>query len=280
MKPIKAGPGEAAEPELCRTGRIYAGASRGPSSPPNSCCRTHGISLPSAGPRRADAYDTRDRPDEARGRRSTTWGDPCGLRGSLWEYGAPLDALRAPPRVARSLRRCDTRRHGGCLPSRRGRRGSVPIRCRFDSCAVTPVHGIGLEALRTLRLFRTAAQVLARMTPGAHQIAELHDAPCLRLAAAHLQVFAGDAYMHVVDVEQQPALTLVLQDSIPLTPAQATLLSELAAAARPADRSHEPYSFSSVAPSRTSTRMAACGTTRYRVPSNVISTAALRKKSA
>src|SRR5437667_1886780 len=40
------------------------------------------------------------------------------------------------------------------------------------------------------------------------------------------------------------------------------------------------YSSSSGVPSRTSTRIAACGTTRYFVPSNVISTAALRKNSA
>src|SRR5207249_7967413 len=108
----------------------------------------------------------------------------------------------------------------------------------------------------------------------------VHDAPRLWPVLADLDVVFGHAYFHLVHVQHHPRLARLFDDAIPGPSPEAFLFRAVAATPGPSQVGHCSYSRSSAVRSRTSTRIAACGTTRYFVPSNVISTAALRKNRA
>src|SRR2546426_11073969 len=105
-------------------------------------------------------------------------------------------------------------------------------------------------------------------------------APRLGAILADLEVVLGDPDLDLVHVHHHPGLVGVFDDAVPGAAPEAVLLGSLAATPDPSDVGHARYSSSSGVRSRTSTRIAACGTTRYFVPSNVISTAAFRKNRA
>src|SRR5216117_2970153 len=146
--------------------------------------------------------------------------------------------------------------------------------------AIRPVHCVCVAALEELHLLRLARRVLALVAPRTDEMRLVDDAPGLGAIFPHLEVVFGDPYFDLVDVEDHPRLAGVLHDAVPRAAAEAFLLGPIAAAPGPSDVGHSLYSSSSVGRSRTRTRIAACGTTRYFVPSNVISTAAFRKNRA
>src|SRR3989454_5662803 len=146
--------------------------------------------------------------------------------------------------------------------------------------AVRPVHRIRVAALEALHLLRLARRVLALVAPRTDEVRLVDDAPGLGPICPHLEVVFGDPYFDLVDVEDHPRLAGILHDAVPRAAAEAFFLGPIAAAPGPSHVGHSLCSRSSVGRSRTSTRIAACGTTRYFVPSNVISTAAFRKNRA
>ena len=126
----------------------------------------------------------------------------------------------------------------------------------------------------------TPCDVLALMAPRAHEMGLVHDAPRLGPLGADFERILGHAHLDPVDVEHHPGLAGLLHHPVPRPAPQAFVLGAISPAASPPHVGHTCHSGSSVVRSRTSTRIAACGTTRYLDPSNVISTAALRKNSA
>src|SRR6266571_459269 len=145
---------------------------------------------------------------------------------------------------------------------------------------VAPVHAVATAAFLARHLAGTPRDVLALVTPWAHEMGLVHDAPRLGPVVADFQGILRHADLDTVDIEHYPGLAGLFHHPVPRPPPQAFLFCAIPSAASPSLIAHVRHSASSVVRSRTSTRMAACGTTRYLEPSNVISTAALRKNKA
>src|SRR5436309_14228584 len=125
--------------------------------------------------------------------------------------------------------------------------------CRPDlSRPVTPVHGIGLAALRAPELLRLGREVVPAVTAGAYEVGAVRlvarvpvplrfdrrpggrqadDAPRPGLVATHLQVIPSDPDLDLVHIQPKPRCSVVFHYPVPFPATQSPLRSEVAGAA-------------------------------------------------
>src|ERR1043166_452190 len=158
-------------------------------------------------------------------------------------------------------------------------RGETTRRTRASGL-VAPIHAVAPAALLAGHFPGTARHVLALVAARADEMGLVHHAPRLGAVIADFQGVLRHADLDAVDVEHHPRLAGLFHHAVPGPAPQAFFFRTISSAASPPLIAHARHSASSVVRSRTSTRIAACGTTKYLEPSNVISTAAFRKNRA
>src|SRR5947208_3753681 len=101
--------------------------------------------------------------------------------------------------------------------------GGETMRLRERSGLVAPVHAVATAAFLARHLAGTPRDVLALVTPRAHEMGLVHHAPCLGPVVADFQGILRHADLDTVDIEHYPGLAGLFDHPVPRPPPQAFL---------------------------------------------------------